>query len=260
MLLLGLLLTIIGTAKPSPDQLRTFATVLEVGPWRERSIIVGDPECVLEDGTDADVEMVVEEVFDTDMKMKKTVVEAVPDTETVLPSLLGSHTEQVGVDESGDRVAVGQLHTPTWLQDTDGEKKLVNVKLQYALSYPNSVEQKEMTGMNVETSEKPAEATPPPPPPLPLTRPVTPTKPVLLLPAHPLLQLGGHGAMVPPQYGYGKPDYTLPYQTLNPAVYPTPYPAPYPVKYTTQYQGPPYVFTGGPTIMQDLSQYFPLRG
>ena len=74
--------------------------MVEVGPWRERSIIVGDPESVLEDGTDAELEMVVEEVFDTDMKMKvlpdtETVVEAVPDTEMVLPSLLGSHTEQV---------------------------------------------------------------------------------------------------------------------------------------------------------------------
>ena len=43
-------------------------------------------------------------------------------------SQYANRTAQVGVDERGDRVAVGQLHTPTWLQDMDGEKKLVNVK------------------------------------------------------------------------------------------------------------------------------------
>ena len=104
---------------------RTFATVVEVGPWRERSIIVGDPESVLEVGTDADVEMVVDEVFDTDMKMKmlldnetvveavpdtETVVEAVPDTETVLPSLLGSHTEQV----AHWTISIRQLYCAGW--------------------------------------------------------------------------------------------------------------------------------------------------
>jgi len=47
-----------------------------------------------------------------------------------------SHEEEVGIEEDGSTIAVGEINQEAWLTH-NGDKKLVDVKLQYALSYPN---------------------------------------------------------------------------------------------------------------------------
>merc|ERR1719350_422669 len=52
-----------------------------------------------------------------------------------IPEII-SHHEDVGVGEDGGPIAVGELNQEAWVTHK-GDKKLVNVKLEYALSYPD---------------------------------------------------------------------------------------------------------------------------